>query len=1065
VLSATSGASVHLDSTVMTGGAGRGLDIDNSTLIAVNIAVHDMLSGGTLNSSDVVIQGSHFADFLFETGSSRPEDVRMDLGKFDDNDALYIAGGSVRIVDTVIVRAGDDCIDAGSDHFGHLYVHNCWVEACRHEGIALSNTGQNSVAFSLVTHTVISHCQQGIELGFSSAGHLAYVERCTLSHNVVGLRLGDNYGWRQDGTLWAHGLWFEGNHHDVLSLDRASFGRVPSDRDTLIVTDSLFLGDAASSSNLEDLEGSEVKEGRHAVLSPVTSGISCGRHAAQGGGRTHGSLWPHCVGIKHHHHQDTPASTISVSPSGSMGGLKHTAGEQYSHVLLVNDALPLPTVLLGAPHSSVSHRVNRKDDVPRRLHWSDVHRQGRRCVLSFHVQFRRDDHNLVLRQRPCTPTGDGAITDNVSGRIFNKFGRNFTLSFLDTVPWQWTLSVFCTTGLDLAEVIAAGQWESFEYRQFPKVMFCSASERTALLGQMRTSLAAEFATVVARLPSLGILEPHYLTQVGGGMNLLSFAAVAGGSPRTAASDNEATIGNNEATDSGGSQHPPWSTFAGAPPLDREKSAPPHSRRFQTQQHHPLQDAGGLIKPHHRAQSHEWLRRALAPLTSPPSKEEGEFNTMGGAAPLAERHSLIVWSSVPATTTRQILLYLDTITVARSTTGAVRVPKECRSPHPWMYADLCGNVAHAPGLQVVGTFRVKRGVVVDVASGHTTPPDGQTNAVMGSFDEAWYGRFYGKDYYHIYDPVNATHQRIVSMEEYKGTGAFTLVVLEDWYPAYDHRDGKGLVNIRMYDLKHTLRTWVPRQYQVHASQTYEEGVADLSFLLGREKQQGFRQAPGGNGGGGRSIVPPASNGDRTRRFFDPGTPLLEPLFPPKQLLRPGLGGDNTAGADMDHRADSEHGTMAIMDLVYVDSFGKSLFPLLHGANAVQAQILQGEWFNYNLDVPELHAELGGIVYNPDLSNTNENVLRSNLLGAYRIALFVHIPQDTSWWSAELPIEALASFTIARETGWFTEFSECSTVVAAAKIVVFHTKAILTVLIFPTKIILTVLLFPTRIILLF
>jgi hypothetical protein len=117
VLSASSGAFVHLVSTVMTGGAGRGLDIENSTLVAINIAVHDMLSGGTLNNSDVLIHGSNFAEFAFQP-NTQTDDDRLDLGKFDDNDALYIAGGSVRIVDTVIIRAGDDCIDAGSEHYG-----------------------------------------------------------------------------------------------------------------------------------------------------------------------------------------------------------------------------------------------------------------------------------------------------------------------------------------------------------------------------------------------------------------------------------------------------------------------------------------------------------------------------------------------------------------------------------------------------------------------------------------------------------------------------------------------------------------------------------------------------------------------------------------------------------------------------------------------------------------------------------------------------------------------------------------------------------------------------------
>jgi hypothetical protein len=70
--------------------------------------------------------------------------------------------------------------------------------------------------------------------------------------------------------------------------------------------------------------------------------------------------------------------------------------------------------------------------------------------------------------------------------------------------------------------------------------------------------------------------------------------------------------------------------------------------------------------------------------------------------------------------------------------------------------------------------------------------------------------------------------------------------------------------------------------------------------------------------------------------------------------------------------------------------------------------QGEWRNYKLDVAELYAELGSIVDDPDLTNANENILRSALLGAYRIAVIVHTPPDTSWWTADLPIQVVLRF---------------------------------------------------------
>jgi hypothetical protein len=66
--------------------------------------------------------------------------------------------------------------------------------------------------------------------------------------------------------MWGHGLWFEGNTHDVISLDRATFGRVSADADKLVVTDSLLFG------KVETLPDG---------FSAVRSGLSCNRYVAQ----------------------------------------------------------------------------------------------------------------------------------------------------------------------------------------------------------------------------------------------------------------------------------------------------------------------------------------------------------------------------------------------------------------------------------------------------------------------------------------------------------------------------------------------------------------------------------------------------------------------------------------------------------------------------------------------------------------------------------------------------------------------------------------------------------------
>jgi hypothetical protein len=127
-------------------------------------------------------------------------------------------------------------------------------------------------------------------------------------------------------------------------------------------------------------------------------------------------------------------------------------------------------------------------------HWWNLRRQNPICILSLHLVFP-NDHTLVLSKRHCpdedvtsvenprlakpsffepcvyylfvsasfplsmiapiSPSAflfDTSLSNysdhrrNLSGQILDKFGRNFTISFLDTIPWQWTVNIFCATG-------------------------------------------------------------------------------------------------------------------------------------------------------------------------------------------------------------------------------------------------------------------------------------------------------------------------------------------------------------------------------------------------------------------------------------------------------------------------------------------------------------------------------------------------------------------------------------------------------------------------------------------
>ncbi len=74
----------------------------------------------------------------------------------------------------------------------------------------------------LIEYCSVAHCQQGIELGFSSAGLRATVRDSILTHNVVAVRYGDGYGWQAAGFLFVERVVFKHNAQDWLNLNPAA---------------------------------------------------------------------------------------------------------------------------------------------------------------------------------------------------------------------------------------------------------------------------------------------------------------------------------------------------------------------------------------------------------------------------------------------------------------------------------------------------------------------------------------------------------------------------------------------------------------------------------------------------------------------------------------------------------------------------------------------------------------------------------------------------------------------------------------------------------------------------
>jgi hypothetical protein len=93
-----------------------------------------------------------------------------------------------------------------------------------------------------------------------------------------------------------------------------------------------------------------------------------------------------------------------------------------------------------------------------------------------------------------------------------------------------------------------------------------------------------------------------------------------------------------------------------------------------------------VKAHHRVESYKWLSHFLKPLHSAQpregnTKDEATSAFHQSTSRLAERHALVIWSSVPEATVRTLLLYLDTVTVTVPSShrtsgsgGESRVPK-------------------------------------------------------------------------------------------------------------------------------------------------------------------------------------------------------------------------------------------------------------------------------------------------------------------------------------------------------------------------------------------------------
>ncbi|MBI4606199.1 MAG: hypothetical protein HY721_29890 [Planctomycetes bacterium] len=181
------GARAELTDCYLIDNAGQATHGEGSFLTMTRCLVQRCITTGQHNDGSVTLRGCALIEFPYD-GAPFAD---------DDNDGLYLTGGSHSLEDCLVGWAGDDGIDSGSGDGGLVAVTGCWFESCFHEGMAWSDDDGERVP--TVRDTVSINNGQGIECGFGDPKVTA--QRILATANLSGARFGDNYDWDYNGFL------------------------------------------------------------------------------------------------------------------------------------------------------------------------------------------------------------------------------------------------------------------------------------------------------------------------------------------------------------------------------------------------------------------------------------------------------------------------------------------------------------------------------------------------------------------------------------------------------------------------------------------------------------------------------------------------------------------------------------------------------------------------------------------------------------------------------------------------------------------------------------------------
>lgn len=180
---------------------------ENCNLEIENCIIQRTKTSGQINSSTLLIKDSYLSDFPDDSQNYRD----------DDNDAIYLNASNANIENSMFLYCKDDGIDSGGGDGGTININNCKIEACFHEGLALSSNVP-VVKMHSIKNSILSNCQQAIELGYSSPNHRVTIDSCIITNNYVGVRYGDNYEWEVYGKLTLSNSEVKDNTRDIWNM-------------------------------------------------------------------------------------------------------------------------------------------------------------------------------------------------------------------------------------------------------------------------------------------------------------------------------------------------------------------------------------------------------------------------------------------------------------------------------------------------------------------------------------------------------------------------------------------------------------------------------------------------------------------------------------------------------------------------------------------------------------------------------------------------------------------------------------------------------------------------------